>query len=244
MDWTTKFANASSRTKGRIAAVLAAALVASACAPGTFTPAGDFTTSFPEPRASDKFPIQVKSRLEMLVVPVAAAETYLPPAERGRIAHFAKAYRVRGHGPLTVGGPNAAPDMRAVYDAIARITSILSEHGIDPERIAVVETAPTQDGEPAIVLSYNRYVASGPECGYFAHDVGFDPWNWSWANKGCADQHNLAAMVANPADLERHAPVDPPDALRRDVVLEGYRLGESTASERTSQEQGTVSIGQ
>jgi type IV pilus biogenesis protein CpaD/CtpE len=45
-------------------------------------------------------------------------------------------------------------------------------------------------------------------------------------NYGCAYQNNVAAMVANPADLLRQRAELPPDANRRAGVIEAYRAGQ------------------
>ena len=58
---------------------------------------------------------------------------------------------------------------------------------------------------------------------------------------GCSVRTNLAAMIADPADLLANRPLDPGDLVRREVILEKFRAGESTASIRSNQESGAVS---
>ena len=52
---------------------------------------------------------------------------------------------------------------------------------------------------------------------------------------------NLAAMVSDPADLLGARRSDPADTLRRIEVLDLYRAGQSTATERSESESGAVS---
>ena len=52
-----------------------------------------------------------------------------------------------------------------------------------------------------IRLSYLRYVAEAPECGQWPTNLAEDYRNLPYPNLGCAQQHNLAAQIANPADL-------------------------------------------
>ena len=64
------------------------------------------------------------------------------------------------------------------------------------------------------------------------HDLGpaADPAyqeNRHYWNLGCATQRNLAAMVANPADLVQPRGEDPISTSRRTVVLDKYRKGEA-----------------
>ena len=48
-------------------------------------------------------------------------------------------------------------------------------------------------------------------------------------------------MIADPADLLGNRPLGQSDILRREVILEKFRLGETTAAARADQESGTVS---
>ena len=52
---------------------------------------------------------------------------------------------------------------------------------------------------------------------------------------------NLAAMVADPRDLVAPRTMGVGDTGRRLDVIERYRAGESTASERSEHESGAVS---
>ena len=51
----------------------------------------------------------------------------------------------------------------------------------------------------------------------------------------------MAAQVANPADWARPRTLDPADAQRRAVVLDKYRKGELTSSEKDDNATGAVS---
>ena len=56
-----------------------------------------------------------------------------------------------------------------------------------------------------------------------------------------ATNANIAAMVANPADLVTPRPEAPFDAGRRQVVIDKYRAGQATASVRDAQADGAIS---
>jgi pilus assembly protein CpaD len=62
--------------------------------------------------------------------------------------------------------------------------------------------------------------------------LAYDPLNLPYPNFGCAQQHNLAAQIVNPADLLGPRTAAPADAERRTVVMEKYRQGQSTGAER------------
>ena len=71
-----------------------------------------------------------------------------------------------------------------------------------------------------------------------------------WANKpawnhGCANQRNLAAQVANPADLVQPRGEGPVLASRRNTVTEKYRKGEPTQTQNPDGNKGKISdVGQ
>ena len=50
-------------------------------------------------------------------------------------------------------------------------------------------------------LSYLQYIAEGPACGRWPTNLARQKDNLNYDNFGCAQQRNLAAQIANPADL-------------------------------------------
>ena len=56
-------------------------------------------------------------------------------------------------------------------------------------------------------------------------------------------QHNLAAMVANPADLLGPRTMTPAARERRDIVWDKYVKGEPTAASRSDDEKAKVKGG-
>jgi pilus assembly protein CpaD len=83
---------------------------------------------------------------------------------------------------------------------------------------------------PILVGPQGAYVAS--PCGQWPSDLGVSPGAQSQMNRpswnhGCASQHNLAAIVANPNDLLGPRQETASDAARRQTALGRYRRGES-----------------
>jgi pilus assembly protein CpaD len=66
--------------------------------------------------------------------------------------------------------------------------------------------------------------------------MAFAPRNLPWPEFGCSSQHNLAAIIEDPRDLERPRTLDKPDALRRSDMLQKYRKGQPTYTKRSSDE--------
>lgn len=80
---------------------------------------------------------------------------------------------------------------------------------------------------PPIRVSYPKMKASAGPCGRWPNDMLDNADNRHWANFGCSYQSNLAAQIANPADLLAPRRPSPVDAEHRTRVLNDYRLGQS-----------------
>ena len=89
---------------------------------------------------------------------------------------------------------------------------------------------------PTIKLSYPKMSAVAGPCGLWPEDLGPNLFNTGYSenrpyhNFGCANQHNLAAMIDNPADLEQPRPETPAYTMRRNAAFEKYRKGEPTTT--------------
>lgn len=174
-------------------------------------------------------------------MPIDPRDTGLNGSQIALIAAVADEYKTRGHGPLVISYPDDASSTEALVDAVAEARTRLYAHGLDWRMIAGgTYDAAGQAGAP-VVFSFTRYRAVSPECGDDWIDLRNARPGRSWPQFGCATATNLAAMIADPRDLARPTDLDAPDAARRQTVLDGYRGGESTASERTSAESGAVS---
>jgi pilus assembly protein CpaD len=79
-----------------------------------------------------------------------------------------------------------------------------------------------------------------PNCGAWG-DMTRTFNNGAYANLGCAVTSNMAAQVANPADLLGARDMDPADPARRATVFDKYRKGEVTSTAKDSQASGAVS---
>jgi len=211
--------------------------------------------SSPQPAARDKFPITVAPKQEnMALLPVLAGKN-LVHGDAQKIASFASGFLQSGHGPLAIilpGVPNT-PQLTAQMQAV---NSVLADRGVPSSRIewriaSPAAAAPTGNASagavatpaPAgpLVFSYTRYTATlEKDCGIWEKSM-ITRDNQPWDNFGCAGQHNLAAMVADPLDLERPRDTTPIDVDRRTVVYKAYREGTKTASERSADEKGTIS---
>jgi len=162
----------------------------------------------------------------------------LSSTQQDALARFAGDWRLGAGGPITlrapVGGPDAATVSRAAEGARAMLTSYGAE-----VRIQGYEA----NGDPRapLIVAREGYAVSIPRCGQTWDNISRSATNDVQSQFGCAVTANMAAQIANPADLLGPAAIDPADAQRRDVALGKYRKGEVTASANDSQAKGTVS---
>lgn len=155
------------------------------------------------------------------------------------LAGYAATWReAGGEAVVTVSAPRAAgPDgqmqAQAAADRLVRL-------GVRPDVIRMGGYEAEAPGAP-VTLSYERLVASGPDCAGKWDNLVATKSNEVSKHFGCASATNIAAMIADPRDLERPRTMTPADAGRRAFVLDRYRQGRVTASAKDEQAQGTIS---
>jgi pilus assembly protein CpaD len=92
-----------------------------------------------------------------------------------------------------------------------------------------------------VKITYIGYQAHAESCGGWPTNLGDTAANLPNPNLGCATQHNIAAMVADPRDLATPKPFEPGDAQRGLTVLDKYRKGDPTPANKTAEQSGAVS---
>jgi pilus assembly protein CpaD len=213
--------------------ILAAALLAGAGLTGCATHAAP-----PGPAAArtptEQFEPKVDDHVEGIQLAVHPGD--LSKAQLDALYGLVSTWRDSGSGQIhveTPQGPLAA-------DMAAKVEDALQGFGIRRDQFSL-SFYPDDGPRPVVRVSYRRYVASIPHCGDAFSDFTKTANNAPQSDFGCAITANIAAMVANPADLANHRPEDPIDAGRRQVVLDKYRSGLATSSAKDDQADGTVS---
>lgn len=83
--------------------------------------------------------------------------------------------------------------------------------------------------------------AHAKDCGSWPEDLSRTSQNDQYENFGCAQQNNIAAMVANPRDLTKPRAQSPSDPMRRSKIFDNYREGEATAAQQEEQQKVKIS---
>ncbi len=177
-------------------------------------------------------------RVEMNVDP---RDNGLNWAQLELIEALAGEYKARGHGPFVISYPQNAGNAEAAIGAIADVRAALYSHGLSWRQIAGGAYEAGGYAQAPVIFSFTRYRAVAPQCDNRWSDVRNASSGSGWGGLGCATAQNMAAMVADPRDLVTPRTFDDPDTARRQTVIERWRRGEGTASQRDAGESGTVS---
>jgi pilus assembly protein CpaD len=211
----------------RASAALAALCLAACSTPITNGPEASFDPN-------THFPVAVAPQMMTLRLPYDGRSSDLDQNTSAQVARFAADYLDHGSGAIAVSAPTR------LREAPNDVADRLVELGVPRDRILVGN----QD-EPgaldSVKLTYIRYTAQAPACGDWSENEGFTAANTVSPNFGCATQHNIAAQIADPRDLVSPRPVTPDDAQRRLQVLQKYRKGETTITQKTQAQSGAIS---
>ena len=197
----------------QLLAMLACAVV-TAC---TY-PQSDVDMSDSDYRA--RYPIRVESDLVQANF-IGSDAGKLTLSELVQLDQIVGDYIAHGQKPLVIVMPRNAAHYRSLANEIeqrVRLHDLARSEvlvGVDPEAAMNNE----------VTVSFLMYTAVAPECGYWQEDIAHNVDNANSENFGCATQHNLALMVANPGDLVVPQSFSTRDAQRTAAIIMAYQEG-------------------
>lgn len=195
-----------------------------------------------EGTALDRNAIGVTKRTEFLEVVIHPEASELSSADRDKIRSFIGGYKQAGHGPLVLSLPQVSANPQLAVAAVSEARAIAWEQGVSYSEIAGTSHGAGSTVAEPMILAYQAYDAVAPDCASKASfDMSDVRSNNTAPDLGCAVRANLAAMIADPADLLGQRPIGPADMSRREVILEKFRAGEPTGATRGDDETGAVS---
>lgn len=186
-----------------------------------------------------RHPIIVSQQPAHLSLHIPRGSQGLSPAQRAEVYDFASRFKSSdaGNSRLVISAPSGSANEVAAMNAVEDARDLLLSSGFNEAAIAVEAYHEEGRGSPPVRISYMRYVAEGPVCGRdWSENLVGNRKNIAHPNFGCAGQQNLAAMVANPADLLGPRTMTPRESQRRDVSFDKWVKGESTGAERNQDE--------
>jgi pilus assembly protein CpaD len=183
---------------------------------------------------TQRFPITVEPHMEALRLAYDGQRGTLDAESDAELARFARDYLENGSGAIAI-----SPSRRFPASA-GYITDRLVQIGVPRNRIMIGSDAGANAADD-VRVSYIGYQAHAQACGDWSVNLDSTASNKVSPNLGCATQHNLAAMVADPRDLVSPKAMGADDTKRRLTVLEKYRKGEVTAAKKEQDQSGAVS---
>ncbi len=175
-----------------------------------------------------RHPISIAEKPHTLQLIIGANRASLTPTQRAQVLAFAQSWRDKATGGVVIDLPVGTANERAAAGSLREIESILAATGVPPQSMAVRNYPASRRTLATVRVSYPRIAAQAGPCGLWPKDIGptfnrdyFEnqpPWNF-----GCAEQRNLAAMVADPADLVQPRAETPTYTMRRTSIMEQYR---------------------
>ncbi|HEX3651441.1 MAG TPA: CpaD family pilus assembly protein [Rhizomicrobium sp.] len=218
----------------RFAALVAVLLAGSCAAPG-----GNDMVAAPTIDPAKLHPITVQPDYHSVRVAFSGGPGGMTPEDAAKLQSVADEYLARGDGSISISAPEG-PDSS---DAISFFGERLAANGVPRGRI-LVGTHPVMDGDRRVEIGFAAYEAHTAPCGNWSDDITDTETNLPRLDFGCSVQHNIAAMVANPRDLDESRRLDDaPDASRRATVLGHYELGQTTQAIKKSVDSGTEQSG-
>jgi pilus assembly protein CpaD len=173
--------------------------------------------------SNQRHPILISRDPEPLDLPVGMRGPALSPKIERAIGDYVAQYRSEGTGPITIQAPTgsaneaaAAATGRAVHYALVRL-------GVPRNQIVVSPYAVDDHSKVSpLRLAFLQVKAVVPDCGLWPAKQPVNGQNAQYFDFGCAQQQNLAAMVADPADLVRPRAMTPASGARRAKVMQIY----------------------
>lgn len=183
---------------------------------------------------NEKHPILVSQQPASMSLSIPAGSRGLTSAQVAQVEGFLSRYRASdaGNSKLVIAVPQGGANEPAAMRAAGQLNGLIKEAGFADNAVQVQPYGAGRGSNAPIRFSYMRYVAQGPDCGYWPGDLAQDKRNLNYHNFGCAQQANLAAQIANPADLVTPRTMDASDPERRALVFDRYRQGKSPSSEK------------
>jgi len=228
-------------TAAALAAIAGLTLLSAGC-----STTRDVTASVPNDYRQ-RHPISLKEGQRTVNLFIGSKRGGLTPAQRADVTSFAMAWKRESTGGIIIDVPRGTANARAAADSLREIHSIFTAAGVPRRGVYVRPYRPRNPTRLATIrLNYSKIVAEAGPCGLWPQDLGLTYNSSSLENRehwnlGCASQRNLAAMVANPADLVQPRGETPSYTARRTQVLEKYRKGESTATVDASANKAKIS---
>jgi pilus assembly protein CpaD len=192
-----------------------------------------------------RHPITITEAEHTLQLFIGTNRSALTPQQRAELMAFAQTWKTEATGGVLIDLPTGTVNEQSAAGALREIQSMLAATGVPPNTMMVRTYPASRYALATVKITYPKLTAQAGPCGIWPEDIGpsfnrdyFEnqpPWNY-----GCATQRNLAAMVANPADLVQPQAESQVYTMRRTDVMQKYRQGQSTTTQYPNTNAGRI----
>lgn len=169
-------------------------------------------------------PIVIAEKEEKLDLPVAASDRGMTRTQKVAIEGFLARYDRSAAPVVRIITPSGGPNDVAASRATSDFARLLRSNGVPDGRIAFLsyQAGPAETSAP-VRIAYSAMRAQTGKCGRWPADLLKTSENKHYANFGCSYQNNLAAQLANPADLLGPRKPTEIDAENRADAIDQYK---------------------
>ncbi|MDH4986379.1 CpaD family pilus assembly protein [Aminobacter anthyllidis] len=169
-------------------------------------------------------PIVIAEKNQTIDIPVGASDRGITKGQKVTFEGFLQNYDRQAAPALTIMAPSGGANDVAATHAARGLMNIAMKAGVPKNRIAITSyQAEYPEASSPIRATYSAMRAQTGRCGSWPEDIANTTDNKHYANFGCSYQNNLAAQIANPADLLGPRKQTEIDAENRNVVIDQYR---------------------
>lgn len=181
-------------------------------------------------------PIVIAEKEETLDLPVGSGDRGATASQRASLEGFLAGYDKSAAPALNIIAPSGSANSAAAAEAAQDFAHIARKNGVPASRIMIAsyQASPEEVSAP-VRVSFVAMRAQTDKCGRWPEDIlQSTTENKHYADFGCSYQNNVAAQVANPADLLGPRKPTPIDAGNRGNVIGDYQNADTTFNENIS----------
>lgn len=169
-------------------------------------------------------PIVIAEKNQKIDLPVGAGDRGMTGSQRDTLLGFLDGYDKSAAPTLTIQVPSGSANEVAATAAARDFARLAVASGVKRNRIIVTSyQAASSEISAPVRVAYISIKAQTDKCGRWPSDLADTSENKHYADFGCSYQNNLAAQMANPADLIGPRKQSDIDAENRGAVIDVYR---------------------
>lgn len=169
-------------------------------------------------------PIVIAEKNQTIDIPVGIGDHGVTRGQKVTFEGFLQNYDRSAAPTLTIMTPAGGANQGAASRTARSLMNIAMKAGVPKNRIAFTSyQVEYPEAASPIRVTYAAMRAQTGRCGSWPEDIADTTDNKHYANFGCSYQNNLAAQIANPADLLGPRKQTEIDAENRNVVIDEYR---------------------